>query len=94
MTDLHLTRHAIVRMGQRGIQAGDIPWILAIATEVPDGFLVTDKDVAAFERQLKTVIQRLRHLRGKRLVSRDDALVTAFHATKRQAHNLIRSQSR
>ena len=47
MSDLRLTQHALARMAQRGIQPSDIPFILAVGSEVPDGLMVLKSDVLA-----------------------------------------------
>lgn len=49
MLDLQPTHHALARMAQRGIRVEDLPLICAIGTEVPEGLLVTEKDVANLE---------------------------------------------
>lgn len=94
MPDLQQTQHAIVRMAQRGIQPDDLPWIMAIATEVPEGLLVTNKDIAEIERHVKAFTQCLRHINGKLLIARDGALITAYHATKRQASTRLRARTK
>jgi len=47
-SSLRLTDHALRRMAQRNISASDLDWILAIGSEVEDGFLVRQKDCEAF----------------------------------------------
>jgi activator of HSP90 ATPase len=81
-------------MAQRGIQADDIELIMTFGTEVHEGFLVRDKDIQEIERVLKRLVQRLQRVRGKRIVTREDTLVTAFHARGRQARELLRESKR
>ena len=92
MSDLHLTQHAIARMAQRGIQPSDIPFILAVGSEVPDGLMVLKSDVLAFEREVKSLLKRLHHLQGKRLVTDNGCIVTAYHPSKRKSRSLLRRQ--
>lgn len=94
MNNLQHSRHAITRMAQRGVQADDIELIMTFGTEVQDGFLVRDKDIQEVERVLKHLVQRLRHIKRKRIVAREDTLITVFHATDRQARTLLQESKR
>ena len=91
MTGLHLTRHAILRMSQRGVGLDDIEIVESIGTEVEGGYLVRRKDVHAFEQQLKKLGHRARRLEGQRVVVKDDAVITAYHARKCKERRLLRS---
>jgi hypothetical protein len=91
MTSLHLTPHAILRMSQRGVGLDDIEIVESIGTEVEGGYLVRRKDVHAFEEQLKKLGDRARRLEGQRIVVKDDAVITAYHARKGQERRLLRS---
>lgn len=55
---LRPTAHAAVRMSQRGIARDDIELIKWIGTEVPDGYLVLEKNFQAFERSSNCGITR------------------------------------
>lgn len=94
MSDLALTHHAVVRMAQRGILPIDVDLILAIGSEVEDGFLVRRKDVKIVERDVRDFLKRLKKVEGKRLVVTDGCLVTAFHASPREQHRLTRRERR
>ena len=90
MTSLIPTQHAVVRMAQRGIPAKDADLIALIGTEVGDGYLVRHKDVQAAEREVKKLLARIRRLIGKRLVTIDGRIVTAYPATHQQERRLMR----
>ena len=90
MTALIPTRHAAIRMAQRGIPTHDAELIVAIGTEVDDGYLVRSSDVQPAERELKSLLSRIRRLEGKRLVAAEGRIVTAYHATRRQQRLLLR----
>jgi hypothetical protein len=65
MSALHLTRHAILRMSQRGIGVDDIELVESIGTQVERGsYFLRRKDVQAFERQLKKIIDQVRRLQA------------------------------
>lgn len=90
MNGLSLTRHAVIRLAQRGISTSDADLILLIGSETPDGFLVRDHDYAALEAALKRLLNRLSRLRGKRLVVAGKQLVTAYHARPKEQRRLRR----
>jgi hypothetical protein len=90
MTALIPTKHAAIRMAQRCIPAHDAELIVAIGTEVGDGYLVRLSDVQAAESELKNLLSRIRRLEGKRLVAAEGRIVTAYHATHRQQRRLLR----
>lgn len=90
MTSLVMTHHAAARMAQRGIPAKDADLIALIGTEVGDGYLVRSKDVQVAEREVKNLLARIRRLKGKRLVTAEGRIVTAYPATQRQERRLLR----
>jgi hypothetical protein len=77
-------------MKQRGLNLNELDLIMRVAAEVEGGFFVRDKDVADIERTLKRVIERLRKLKGKRLVVEGNTLITAYHANHRDERRLMR----
>src|SRR5487761_1547695 len=90
MGGLTLTRHAMLRMAQRGIRADDIELITTIGIEVEGGFFVRRKDVQSFERQLRRLSEQARRLQGKRIVLANDAVVSAYHARQGKERRLLR----
>lgn len=81
MPDVHFTRHAEVRMRQRGFRNADIVLALSVATQVADdAFLLTDQDTAREIERRKREIQQLERLRGSKIIIEGDALVTLYHA--------------
>jgi ubiquinone biosynthesis protein UbiJ len=90
MSASRLTQHAIMRMSQRGIRLDDLELAELIGTEGEGGCLVRRKDVQAFERDVKRVLDKVRGLEGKRIVRPDDALVTASHASRAKERRLLR----
>ncbi len=90
MSKSNLTRHAMVRVSQRGIGFGDVALVECIGTEVEGGHLVRQKDFQDFERVLKSLRDQARRLVGKR-VGRDGAVVvSAYHASRRKERRLLR----
>jgi hypothetical protein len=84
------TVHGMARLNQSGIRPDDRLLILAIATEVESGLIVTQQDYQAFERRCKKLIDQARRLVGMRLVTAEDRIVTAYHASRRQQRRLLR----
>lgn len=85
-----MTKHATKRMAQRGIKLRDAGLIEFIGTPVDDGYLVRAKDCQAAEREIKKLLSRIRRLQGKRLVTAEGRILTAFHASRRQERRLLR----
>ena len=90
MTDLSFTHHAVVRLSQRGLSAGDVDLIVLLGSETPDGYLVQDHDCAALEATLKRLLNKVQRLKGKRVVVQGERLVTAYHATPKEQRRLRR----
>lgn len=90
MTQILLTRHAIVRTAQRGFAGDDIDLIMLIGTEVEDGYFVRNKDCEAMERQLRRLADQVRRLKGKFVVVADNHVVTAYQAGKAKERHLLR----
>ena len=93
MNNLALTNHAVLRLSQRGFVPSDLDLIMAIGSEVEDGFLVLKKDIQAVEQTLRALLKKLKKVEGKRLVVVDGSLVTAFHASDREQCRLTRRAS-
>jgi hypothetical protein len=91
---LALTKHGAERLAQRGIQVSDLDLIVQIGSEVEGGFLVRKSDLQEAERQIKRLLDRIRRLKGKRLVVGDGSLVTAYHADRREERRLLRGAPR
>lgn len=91
MNALTVTDHAVVRMAQRGIRTNDSDLIAMIGTEVDEGYLVTAHDCERLERELKQFLQRIRRIRGKRLVVVNGQIVTAYHPSRQHERRLLRN---
>lgn len=93
MTTLAPTKHASLRMAQRGINPNDAELIAAAGTPVADGYLFRNKDYQEVERSIKDFLQRIRRLVGKRLIVADGRIVTVYHATECHQRHLLRAAS-
>jgi hypothetical protein len=81
MTELALTRHAEVRLRQRGLRNADIVLLMVAATPISeDAWLMTDTDVAREITRRKREIQQIERLRGVKIVVTDGVVVTAYHS--------------
>jgi hypothetical protein len=90
MTRLAITDHATMRLAQRAISCRDVDLVLAIGTEVGDGYLVRDQDCEHTLRALRELRERVERLRGARLVCVGGKLLTAYKASMKQRKRLIR----
>ena len=91
MNTFTLTDHAAIRMAQRGMSLADADLAALIGTQVDDGYLVLAKNCQKLESELKVLLNRVRKLRGKRLVTADGRIVTAYYASKRRRRQLLRN---
>ena len=81
MTELALTRHAEVRLRQRGLRDADVVLLMDTATPLAgDAWLMTDADVAREITRRKREIQQIERLRGVKVVVADGVVVTAYHS--------------
>jgi hypothetical protein len=85
-----LSHHALTRMDQRAIRQGDVDLIRLIGTEVPDGFIVLDRDRQEAERTLQLLLDRVRRLAGTRMVVAGERVVTVYRADKQKERRLVR----
>jgi hypothetical protein len=85
------TKHAVMRMAQRGIKLKDADLIPLIGTPVENGYLVRAKDYQDIETELKRLLERLRRIIGKRLIIADGQIVTGYHASKKYQRRLLRA---
>lgn len=90
MIELTISRHASTRLAKRGVTSGDAELIIKFGTEVEGGYIFLEKNYNDLERELKASLQKVRHLRGKRVVLESGHLVTAYHATKATVHRLLK----
>lgn len=91
MSELTVTRHAVIRMAQRAIRMQDADLIALVGTKVDDGYLMRERDCEVVAHPIKKVLERIRRVRGKRLVVAEGRIVTAFHASRRQQRRLLRN---
>ena len=87
---LSLTRHAEVRLSQRGLQDADVAFLMDVATPLArDEWLFTNADVEAVARH-KREIQRIERLRGVKVVVAADVVVTAYHSRPSEQRRALR----
>lgn len=90
MVHFEITEHAKLRFAQRAISISDAEMIMDFGTEVDDGYIFLNKNCDALESELKGALQRVRKLRGKRIVTGDGQVITAYRATIAKTHKLLR----
>lgn len=86
-----LTRHARTWAAQRALRGEDLELASRLGTEVEGGVLVRERDVRAYEEELRRQIARARRLVGARLVLAGNALVTAYRARPSARRRLLRA---
>jgi hypothetical protein len=91
MSALVPTGHGAVRMAQRGFTMDDAELIALVGTEVEDGYLVRHADYQEVEKTLKKLLERIRRIRGKRLVIATGRIITAYHASRGRQRRLLRN---
>ena len=80
MISLHITRHAEIRMSQRGIRNSDLDVLLAHGTEIgQDKLMLRTRDAEKAIGNLKKEIAKIQRLTGKVMVVSGDTLITTYH---------------
>jgi hypothetical protein len=87
--ELNMTEHAIGRFSQRGLQNYDAELIMAVGSETSAGFMITEKDLANFERKIKDAMKKVRRLKNKHLIVDGSVIITAYHATRKQQSKIL-----
>lgn len=89
------TRHAEVRMQQRGIRESDLETVVEAATPIDaDSVMLLNQDVDREVRKLKRKIAILERLRGCRVVLTGQSVVTAYRPARMVEKRLLRGQHR
>ena len=89
--DLRLTRHAEVRMRQRGLREGDVNLLLESASQIsPDVYLLTRQDAAEAIARCKRRIQRLERPKGCKIVVAEGTVVTCYHSGHKNQKKTLR----
>ena len=79
MTDMVYTRHAEIRMQQRGTRKTDIALILRVGTQVDDEcWILLRRDVAREIEIRQREIQALERLANRKVVVREDHALTNY----------------
>lgn len=81
---MNRSKHIRIRCQQRGIREADLSLIAHYGTTVRDGVVLTRKDIAETERNLKQVMSRLQKLEGVFVATKDETFTTVFRPTKHQ----------
>jgi len=91
MSALRMSDHAIQRFAQRGFRLEDAELIMEIGSEVDDGYLIRSKDLQEVERAAKAFLDRIRRLKGARVVVAGKTVVTGYRPSKRRCKDLLRA---
>lgn len=95
MPELHFTRHARIRMGQRGFRDDDAIFIHETGTPVAeDAFFFSDKDAKREIARNRNRIQQIERLRGTMLVVERGCVITLYHSNWRPSRTSDRQSSR
>lgn len=86
---LYLTRHAEVRLRQRGLREDDVGVVLRHGTATQEAVVLTRKDVARAVAEHRREISRLERLCGTAVFTRDAAVLTVFRPTPDQLRRLL-----
>lgn len=81
----HLSAHAQIRMRQRAISELDLHLAMLFGTQVRDGYIIRDKDVAY-------AIERINHLRGIGIFLEEDTVVSVQRLKPSKLKRKMRSR--
>ena len=88
---MRFSKHAMIRMQQRGRSDDDIDAIMSFGTQTRDGYLLRRRDVDERTRALKKEIERLHRLRGWAVITGDGgAVVTLYPAHRKKQSRMLR----
>ncbi len=87
-----MSHHAVVRMNQRGYRPTDLDLVQEIATEVPDGLYVRQKDVDQKIRELEQEVERLRRLAGTYVVESSELIVAIYRPGATKSRRILRGR--
>ena len=91
MNDVTYTRHAETRIQQRAIRKRDIELIQVCGTPVDvDTWLMRKRDVVREIANRKREIQLLERLRNRKVVVRDERVITAFPSRRADQKRALR----
>ena len=91
MTAIVFTRHAEARMQQRGMRTGDEVLIVEFGTQIDDEtWILLDRDVRQAVEDMKRTTQRLARLASRKVVMRDDRVITAYPSCPRDQKRTLR----
>lgn len=85
-----LTEHAKTRIRQRGMKERDVEVIMEYGTLTEKGPMITKKDYAAIEREMKRKLTWLRRLVDKLVITDGADIITVFHTSRAQQRRLLR----
>lgn len=89
--DHKLTRHAEMRMRQRGLRDDDLRLLLKTASQVsPDAYMLTERDAACEIAIRKREIQSLERLKGCKVVVEDGTIITCYRAHRKNQKKTLR----
>ena len=91
MNDITYTRHAETRTQQRGIRGRDIRLIQDLGTPVDrDTWLMRRRDVIREVANRKREIQTLERLNNRKVVIRDERVITAYPSRPKDQKRALR----
>lgn len=89
MAPFRLTKHAEVRMQQRGRRPKDIEFVLTHGTETPEGILLTRRDVNTIEQEARRAIKLAHKLQNVFVPCEKGVVKTVFRASGAQQRRLL-----
>lgn len=92
MTLIHLTKHAQIRIRQRGVRQHDLAFVLQHGTESAGGIFFSDDDAELVEAESRSNIRRAQRLRNLFVATEGSVIKTALRATKSQQRRLLQKQ--
>jgi hypothetical protein len=89
VADFGLSRHAEERARQRGYRESDLALIVDHGTPVHDGYVMTPRDVAAFELWAKRTAVRMRRLSGSFVAVAESTITSVYRPAKPKRRRLL-----
>jgi len=92
MNTLTISKHAEIRMRQRGLRCSDLDLILHCGSEIRDGtYFLSRKDAEREICRRKREIQALERLQGQKVIVADETVVTCYRSNSRDQKRMLRT---
>lgn len=89
MAHFEISKHCLKRMQQRGRRHDEVSFVLDHGSEVKEGYILTEKNVAEIESEAKQMIELANRLKNVFVPCAENLAKTVFRASKDQQRRML-----